>query len=270
MIDQHILKYHWEEPPTEMEFQMPFSELVGELENLIFKKDKNKEDYIKIYIKTPFLVSTALDLHVERKIDPTIYPLTVELIRSVFSEKTERVRDDLKILKSEIPSDYQIESKKDISSWSGSDPNKLHLLADNIVLEGGYHPDVIVGTAHGSIRAAADLSLILNTGLYFLRVSHFKRNDAAPVVTPADADYLTKLCTGKQVLAFDEQACSGDSLAELAVTLRGMGFEPVRTAAASAYRHLGLIDHHSRVNNILGKKEHKYDRQPDFVGYFFD
>ena len=75
MIDQHILKYHWEEPPTEMEFQMPFSELVGELENLIFKKDKNKEDYIKIYIKTPFLVSTALDLHVERKIDPTIYPL---------------------------------------------------------------------------------------------------------------------------------------------------------------------------------------------------
>lgn len=249
---------------------MPFSDFLGGLEHLIFKKDKEREDYMTIYIKTPFLVSTALDLHIEGRIDPTIYPLTIKLIKQVFSEKTEGVKDDLQILKSNIPPDYQIESKKDVSSWNGSDPDKLHLLADNIVLEGGYHPDVIVGTAHGSIRAATVLSLLLDTELYFVRVSCYKRKDSGPVVTPTGAAYLTNLCKDKRVLAFDEEACSGESLAKLAIALEGMGFKPVKTAATSAYRHLGLMDYQSRVNKILGKNEHKYDRQPDFVGYFFD
>lgn len=121
-------------------------------------------------------------------------------------------------------------SMKDKYTWRASDPSKIASLATAVR---PLQPTLIVGAAHGSIMSGLVFANLLQTPIYFIRFSMFKRHDTAPIIAPSDLAFLEPYQAGP-VLLFDEDVAKGTTLTQFGATLRPL-FRTSRTG--SVLRH---------------------------------
>lgn len=127
----------------------------------------------------------------------------------------------------EIITNFVYTSQPDGYTWKGSNPAVIKKLADSVAGKG--RPALIVGAAHGALMAGLVLALYLETPLWFLRFSMFKRKDKGPVLTEYDRTYLEQF-KHADVLVFDEDSASGQTLQILEKSLSRMCLK-LRTGA---------------------------------------
>ena len=131
----------------------------------------------------------------------------------------------------EIVSGFIYTSTKDKYTWRASNPVKIQDLANYVRKH--VAPTLILGAAHGSILSGLVLANILDTPLYFIRFSMFKRNDMVPIIAPSDIVFLEAYRAGP-VLLFDEDVAKGTTLTKFAETLQPLFRE---SYTASVLRH---------------------------------
>ena len=253
MIDKYISMDYYE-PSSEMEFQERYINLFSEIEKslkriLNFEKShenpKNRARIFaegnNIYFKTPALVNVILNYkialenglrldskkyvefsqkialkytHNTIKNSQDLYIKAISLVKDIYALKDGSI-ECLKDFKNKIPEELRgfiYTSKKDKYTWMASHPKRIICLADKINKKSKI--DLIVGTAHGSIISATLLSNMLGSDIYFVRFSHFKRNDNNPIISDSDMEHLSDY-KGKNVLFFDEDLASGKTLKNL-------------------------------------------------------
>ncbi|HPC82171.1 MAG TPA: hypothetical protein P5234_15525 [Thermoanaerobaculaceae bacterium] len=118
----------------------------------------------------------------------------------------------LAALAAEVPAGvgtFVYTSTRDTYTWRASEPAKIADLA--AAIRASISPAIVVGAAHGSITAALVLATMLETPLYFIRFSMFKRNDTEPVIGPRDLVHLARYRRGPALL-FDEDVAKGVTL----------------------------------------------------------
>ncbi len=253
MIDEFI-SINENIPSSEMDFKIEYIELFPEIEKsfkrlLSFKKlntiSKNKKELSKegnnLYFKSPGLVNVLLNYKIcmengivlnprkyaefsqkdsvaynKDKIEQShnLYLESILLLKCIYSLKDKSI-EYLNDFKKKIPKELHnltYASEKDKYTWMASYPKRVKNLADNIKKESKI--DLIIGSAHGSIMPATLLSNMINSDLYFIRFSKFKRNDNNPIVSESDEEYLSDY-KEKSILFFDEDLASGKTLQNL-------------------------------------------------------
>ena len=219
---------------------------------------------LRLYIRVPALVNVALNykICVEHglPLHPTVYyelaearrykmdhsmaqleranglyVSSIELARAAyrldadFSEKAAAFRSSLP----EEIHRFIYTGGVDRYSWRGSEPAKLRALAAKV--RASYAPTLIVAAAHGAIQSALLLAEYLDTPLYFIRFSMFKRKDEAPILSVSDEVRLSSW-RAKSVLLFDEDVAKGTTL-ELFTRRLAPLFAEVKSACS--IRHAG-------------------------------
>ncbi|MBU1204556.1 MAG: phosphoribosyltransferase [Nanoarchaeota archaeon] len=242
------------EPSDEMEFQEKYISLFLDIETSLkkildfeksHKNPKNKTEIFaegnNIYFKASALVNVVLnhkiavenglELHKKRyvkfskqtnveyaphiiKNSQDLYIEAISLVKDIYALKEGSI-ECLKDFKSKIPEefhDFIYTSKKDKYTWMASHPKRIRDLADEINKKSKI--DLIIGAAHGSIISATLLSNIINSSVYFIRFSQFKRKDNNPIISKSDMRYLSNY-KEKNILLFDEDLASGKTLKNL-------------------------------------------------------
>ena len=252
MIDKYISMDYYE-PSPEMEFQERYINLFSEIEEslriLNFEKShenpKNRARIFaegnNIYFKTPALVNVILNYKIALenglrldskkyvefsqqanikyapniiKSSQDLYIKAISLVKDIYALKDGSI-ECLKDFKNKIPEelhDFIYTSKKDKYTWMASHPERIRCLADKINKK--LKMDFIAGTAHGSIISATLLSNMLDSGIYFVKFSQFKRKDNKPIISKSDKEYFSDY-KKKNVLLFDEDLASGKTLKKL-------------------------------------------------------
>ena len=220
------------------------------------------DDCIALYLLTPALVNISLNFKVcveqGLPLHPTYYfevseatrfkatyptrmvehtneffIASIETARGLYALEPEAVeRLDVYIRNlPEVISGFIYTSTKDKYTWRASNPAKITDLADHI--QKHVSPALIVGAAHGSILSGLVLANLLNTPLYFIRFSMFKRQDTSPILAPSDLAFLEPYKAGP-VLLFDEDVAKGTTLTKFSETLQPFFQE---SYTASVLRH---------------------------------
>ncbi len=130
---------------------------------------------------TPYIIKNSQDLYIE----------AISLSKDIYALKGDPLRH-LENFKNKIPNilyDFIYTSKKDKYTWMASHPKRIRDLADKINKKSEI--DLIIGAAHGSIMPATLLSNIINSCVYFIRFSQFKRKDNKPIISESDMRYLS-------------------------------------------------------------------------------
>jgi hypothetical protein len=225
------------------------------------------EACLDLYLLTPALVNVALNFKVcvehGLPLHPTHYfevsehtrgrvahaPALLEGAQAFFLEaidaslavfrldRTAPAR--LGALASDIPAgvgDFVYTSTRDKYTWRASEPAKIQDLAEEV--QSRVQPVVVVGAAHGSITSALVLATLLETPLYFIRFSMFKRNDAQPVIGPTDLRFLARYRRGPTLL-FDEDVAKGTTLTQFTRHLRPL-FEESYSAGVLRHGYAGF------------------------------
>jgi len=131
----------------------------------------------------------------------------------------------------EILSGFLYTNTADHYTWRASNPRAVSMLAEAVRKKTGG-VDLVLGAAHGSIRPAILLSCLLDCELYFLRYSMFKRDDARPIVSQDDLEFLAPY-RERPVLLFDEDVAKGKTLRSFSAVL---GEHLTRTYTGAALR----------------------------------
>ena len=253
MIDKYISMDYYE-PSDEMQFQEKYINLFLDIETSLkkildfeksHKNPKNKTEILadgnNIYFKASTLVNVVLnhkitvenglELHKKRYVEfskqanvkyaphiiknsQDLYIDAISLAKDIYALKGESPRH-LENFKNKIPNvlyDFIYTSKRDKYTWMASHPKRIRDLADEINKKTKI--DLIIGAAHGSIMSATLLSNIINSDVYFIRFSQFKRKDNKPIISKSDMRYLSNY-KEKNVLLFDEDLASGKTLKNL-------------------------------------------------------
>ncbi len=260
MIEE-LLSVDWDEPPEAMAFERSLGELVAELGSALSRclSRPNPEDALRLFLEAQALpcillnfkicVEFGLPLHPTRYVDfdrEARRPEAVELAarqeaHALFLESIRVARaihrlergapGRLEALDARLPgllSGFVFTNTRDKYTWRASNPRFVTALAREVqARQGGA--DLVVGAAHGSIRPGLFLAELLGAELYFVRFSLFKRDDAAPVLSPGDLAHLERH-RGARVLLFDEDVAKGRTLRGFAEAL-GPRFQQARTAA---------------------------------------
>lgn len=266
MIQDLLAAADWTAAPVEMEFTLPYGELILEVKRLVesMLSYPAPGDAVSLYTKAPGLVNVALNYKIcvehDLPLHPTVYyelkeakkyrvdheleevvranSLFLESIRLAgmalalapgFSKAAE---DFLARLPPELPR-FVYTGIRDTYTWRGSDPVLLERLA--LAARSGFDPELIVAAAHGSIMPGLLLAQILQKPLYFIRLSMFKRNDEEPIVTLSDEAWLYEY-RGARVLLYDEDVAGGRTLTLFENRLKPL-FAQTRTACS--IRHAG-------------------------------
>lgn len=216
------LDVSWEHAPEIIDSKRTARELFSSLESSL--APKTTEDYLKIFIEAPNLLSACIDYNVAhnfvRDHKHINKPCYTQFVKSAFRNDFERAKNELALLRQDAPNEFletDMEFKKDITTWQSTNPDLLKGLSDRI--RDSYNPELIISPAHGSIRPAILLSILLNADIYFIRLSRFKRADVEPRVGYPDMDFLKQI-GDKRVLCYDEDTASGQTLDNFARYLR--------------------------------------------------
>ncbi|HPD80386.1 MAG TPA: hypothetical protein P5519_03850 [Spirochaetia bacterium] len=287
MILMELLHETWDKPPQEMEVELPYNELLNMCEKLYcaLKHDvqhggtvhncENVSVWARLlYILVPGIINVALNykicLYYQLPLHPTQYfevpdkPCpqrysnefikageqlfinSIELALALYA-LSDTVQSKLEHFKKQVPdiiTNFVYTSQPDAYTWKGSNPELIKKLADSIMSKG--RPSLIIGAAHGALMAGLVLALYLDAPLWFLRFSMFKRKDTGPVITEYDRTYLEHF-KNADVLVFDEDSASGQTLRILEKSLSSMGLK-LRTGAVIRHGSSGFKpDHVGRV-----------------------
>lgn len=269
MIDNYLF-FNYEEPPSETNFSIDCKNLILNLEKRIHQaistiKTTPTIDLAlaktmgKIYIETPGLISILLNhkilvekesesTHEDIKLANELFLDSINVGKLVYNLKTGSIVVALQHLLEKLPvplQHYVYTGKGDKYTWKASDPKKIRQLADKIKQKTSRDsPDLILATAHGAIAPGLLLSNMLNTELYFIRFSAFKKQDTNPIISDSDKSFFRKN-KNKRVIVLDEDVAKGSTLSALVDSIKGE-FKEVYSAS--------VIQHYLS----------KY--QPDFVG----
>lgn len=146
-----------------------------------------------------------------------------------FADKAGSLKE---VLPAEL-SDFIYTGARDKYTWRGCNPVLIRRLASGILRKG--KPELLVAAAHGSIMPGLLLAEVLETSLYFVRFSMFKRQDETPIVSIADEAWLASHSAGRVIL-FDEDVAGGRTLTMFGERLRAI-FPEAETACV--IRHAG-------------------------------
>lgn len=202
------------------------------MENAL-QRPAEPSSFFTLYLYAPSLITPVINAQIE---DPASVPdglleQSATLLRSMFFAPYPELAERLEALMSSIP-DHLLNrmywSKADDHTYTGSNNRVVANLAKR--LQTTYTPDLIVATAHGSIRPASVLAHLLDAQLYFVRFSSFRYDDKEPKMGDRDWNYLRREGEGNRILIFDEDAMSGNTLQKLSQTLEPLEAE-IRTAA---------------------------------------
>jgi hypothetical protein len=115
--------------------------------------------------------------------------------------------------------DAPVVQKADAATWHGSDPSMSYLTARDLAytLEG---KDVLfIPLAHGGTAAGLDVFLRYvditqssDSKLYLARFSRIKKGDQSPCLSAEELVYLRDVAKGKQVVIFDEDSVTHQTL----------------------------------------------------------
>ncbi len=264
------LQADFESPPAELAFELRYSDLLGEIQRSAQacldgspSSPAFRAHATRLYVMTQAMPSVLLNykicidfglpLHPTQYIDfareqknPEAYrPVTREAAYELFVVSLDIAQSiyrldpicpiRLSILRKQIPeflNDFVYTNTPDKYTWRASDPASVRKLADAI-RAGGAVPDLVIGAAHGSIRAAILLAALLGCQLFFVRFSLFKRADNEPILSANDQAHLARF-RDKRVVLFDEDVAKGQTLKAFADRLTPLFRE---THTASVLRH---------------------------------
>ncbi len=273
VIDTWLTGQDWTEPPECMAFQTSYRNVLGEIGVLIGSllsavpgepNRHTEERAAELYVRIPAIVNVMLNYKIciehALPLHPTVYYelkearryrmdhslADIEGANRLFRESINLARSAIRLdpgwqskadfflskLKAEL-SGFVYSGIKDNYTWRGSDPDKLHSLADKVSAD--FAPDLVIAAAHGSIMPALLFSEILQKDLYFIRFSMFKRRDEEPIVSFSDEAWLLGYAD-KRVLLFDEDVAGGTTLSKFSDRLSPL-FAEVRTGCV--IRHAG-------------------------------
>jgi hypoxanthine phosphoribosyltransferase len=258
---EDLLEVDWDEPPEAMAFERSLGELMGELRSALERclRRPNPEDALRLFLQVqalpcillnykicvefglPLDATRYIDYQREEKHPERASPEERDLARRLFVESIAVARAlhrldplapaRLRTLDERLPgllSGFVFTNTRDKYTWRACNPRFVRSLARELEeRQGGV--EVIVGAAHGSIRPGLHLAELLGAELYFVRYSLFKRDDAAPVLSPDDLEHLERWRESR-VLLFDEDVAKGRTLRSFAELL-GTRFTAARTAA---------------------------------------
>jgi len=228
------------------------------------KKDREfYEDMLRLYLRAPAVPSLMLNYKIciefglplypdtyvpfntsainSRKYDDTMkdhvqqqYLDSIRIARQLYALEVSCV-NELENFYSQLPQilkDSWYINKKDKYTWMASRPADIRVLADSIENELGK-VDLILGAAHGSIRSGLVLANMLDTDLYFIRFSLFKRKDANPIISKQDIEVFTHY-KDKKVVLFDEDMAKGKTMKEFRHEMSSF-FENFSTATVTRH-----------------------------------
>lgn len=257
LIENHI-KANWEEPPDDLAFELRYSDLLLDIQRTVERVSRNSlqanilfcEDNLRLYIRTQAIPSVLLNYKICIDFGLPLHPTKYidfnkeEKSQTAYSKSTQRlasegfresvslaraiyrldsgVSDWLAAFRSKLPeflSGFLYTNTLDRYTWKASNPAAVKQLAE-AVQTGTGGIDLVVGAAHGSIRPAILLANLLNSELYLVRFSMFKRNDAFPILSVSDQEFLERY-RDKKVLFFDEDIAKGYTLKSFSELLRG-------------------------------------------------
>lgn len=265
MIENHVYS-NWDSPPDIMSFELRFSELLSDVERTVeqaihatVRDSRFYDNMLALYVRTQAIPSVLLnykiciefglplhptkyfDFNSEEKDSNAYSPNTRKLARQFFLDSLSIAKDIYRLepgvptrlasLRDRLPeflSGFLYTNTKDQYTWRASNPDSVRSLAESIQDE-IQGVDLVLGAAHGSIRPAILLSNLLDSELYLLRYSTFKRDDRSPIVSDTDMAFLDSF-RHKRVLLFDEDIAKGSTLGSFQ-SLLGSHLEHAYTGA---------------------------------------
>jgi hypothetical protein len=273
VVDDFLEGEDWDEPPEEMALEAAYGDILDDTISLVAELCAGasreagaglRAAALRLYVRVPALVNVALNykICVEHglPLHPTVYyelaearrykmdfPIaqldranrlylaSIELARAAYRLEPDYA-DRAALFKSSLPEEiprFIYTGGRDKYSWRGAEPAKLRALATKV--SAVYAPSLIVAAAHGAIMPALLLAEYLDTSLYFIRFSMFKRKDEAPILSVSDEIRLSSW-RGKSVLLFDEDVAKGTTL-ELFTRILSPLFAEAKSACS--IRHAG-------------------------------
>lgn len=207
------LDISWYKPPDELDSKKTAKKLFQDLDSLLMPNTTGK--HLNLFVEAPNLLSACINynvMHNWKKYQHVLQQGYTELVKSAFKNDFRKAKNELALLRQNAPEDFlklEMESKKDETTWTSTDPWLLRELSARI--KDSYDPELIISPAHGSIRPAILLSILMNTDTYFIRLSRYKQFDFEPKVGIHDVEFL-KQVGDKKVLCYDEDTASGRTL----------------------------------------------------------
>lgn len=233
-----------------IDFEKSFSSLglalIDDLQGLAFYKKKQNFDKVmefstRIYFKTPFLITSALnykitvendlEMHSSKYVDLNsrcckyskkekikahrLFVDSINISKEIFYNKktprTLRLLDNFLEKTPEKLRSFIYTSDVDIYTYLASHPSRLKKLSEQIRKK--VSNPYLLSTAHGGILGGLSLSSLLNCDVYFLRFSKYKREDDSPIISSSDLrEIKKKLKKDKTLILFDEDLASGETI----------------------------------------------------------
>ncbi len=275
MLSKILEAADWSSPPEDMEFQCSYQDLMESIakdsaslreawaiQGAYSSSDIKKA--IRLYIRTPGIVNVMLNYKIcvehglplhpsvyyelkearKYKIDhglPAVenanrlYRESILLARKALDMGGEFPAHGAEFLR-KLPRELKnfiYTGIRDTYTWRGSEPTLLLRLAEMLRRE--YGPELILAAAHGAIMPALLLAEFLDTPLYFIRFSMFKRHDEEPIISFSDKAWLSDF-SSKRVILYDEDVAGGRTL-----ELFSRRISPLfgQTKTACSIRHAG-------------------------------
>lgn len=110
--------------------------------------------------------------------------------------------------------------EEDNVTWQSTDPVLSFKTAQKLSLETSNQDLLFLTLGHGGIAAGMDvfnyyldLTKSDNSDFYVIRFSRLKKLDSIPRISTAEKEYLIQLADRRQIVVYDEDRISGETLA---------------------------------------------------------
>jgi hypothetical protein len=278
MIDEFLGGEDWDEPPSAMAFEAPYSEILNEVDSLETSlraatesrkrlSGETAAEAVRLFVRVPALVNVMLNykICVEHglPLHPTIYYelaearkyrldrgiAELELANRLYRFSIGMARAAYRLdgswagmaaeLRARMPSELgAFVYTGGLDRYTWRASEPAKLRRLADAVREGFSAQLLVAAAHGSIMPALLLAEILGLPLYFLRFSMFKRRDEAPIISLADEAWLSQWARGK-ALVYDEDVAKGTTLEAFSGRLAPF-FAESRTACSIRHAGAGL------------------------------
>jgi hypothetical protein len=173
-----------------------------------------------------YKIANPVDQHGEHYVDAAL-DLALAMYRDPqeAANQLELFRDKLSGVKGIL--DVPVQQPDDAATWDATDPDKSFQTAQKLKFQVEHLEILLIALGHGGVAAGMDVFLYYSaiTGstdsrFYAVRFSRAKHGDVKPQISDRETDLLREMATGRQIVVFDEDTVSGDTLEIAADTFR--------------------------------------------------